>query len=423
MNWVKTRLRDYLEIGQHQPVQRQVLDMVRARPGQDQEIQRYMGNAPNVAAYLRQYALSPWVYTGVARLAEVAAVARLGVVRQDDLSKMNASHAILRLLGIFGIPNDQQDNLEFWEEHLTFFDLAGNAYWYWFSAAGGVPTEVFNLNPAKMRIVPGRNRTVAEYEYRVNGQVYHLTPEEVTHFKRPNPFNQYYGMPAIEAVLLDSEGDRLMAEWNVDLFGDGVSIPAGIFVIDPATTDAERDRLERELNARYAGKRRTALLRAEANKTVWHGETLAHREMDFRQGRLLSRQAIMDALDLPLGYLSDASTEAHARVAERRYYASAQRRLIRTERKINADAMQFWQGWDVWAVQFDDLRREHADWEQEERKISSLLKLFTVDEVRAMEYNAGPYPEEDKEDAVLSADGGPDEPVDRGSDRPVPDAG
>lgn len=388
---LRERLRDYLGVNNHTAV----VNQFRARPGQSAEMQRYIGSQPNVAAYLRHYALSPWVYTGVARIAEVAAVARLRVVHRDDLSQMEESHDILSLLGIYGIPNDQQDSIEFWEEHLTFFDLAGNSYWYWVAPDGGAPSEVYVLNPSRMRIVPGRDRTVAEYEYRVNGAVFHLRPEEVTHYKRPNPFNVYYGMPAIEAVLLDAEGDRLMAEWNVDLFGDGVSIPAGMFIVDPNVTDKERDRLERELSARYGEKRRTAVIRAEAGKTAWYGDTLAHKEMDFKQGRLLSRQSILDALDLPLGYLSDASTEAHARVAERRYYASAQRRLIRTERKLNANAMQFWARWDKLAAHFDDLRREYADWDQEAKKIDSLLKVFTVNEVRSREFNAGEYPKEE----------------------------
>jgi phage portal protein BeeE len=404
MNLLKKWLQDYLEVGGHKPLQQSAVEMVRARPGQDKEISRYVGSQPDVAGYLRHYALSPWVYTGVARLAEVAAVARLRVVEQSDLSQMNDKHEILRLLGVYGIPNDQQDNLEFWEEHLTFFDLSGNSFWYWVASYGGAPEQVFNLNPSRVRVIPGRSRTVEGYEYRVNGGVFPMSVEEVTHFKRPNPFNTYYGMPAIEAVLLDSEGDRLMAEWNVQLFDDGVSIPAGMFIIDPNVDDKQRDRLERELNARYGEKRRTAVIRAESGKTAWYGDSLAHREMDFRQGRLLARQSIMDALDLPLGYLSDASTEAHARVAERRYYASAQRRLIRTERKLNAMAMQFWAGWDTQAVQFDDLRREHADWEQEERKITSLLKIFTVDEVRSMEFNAGAYPEEKKNEELPLAD-------------------
>lgn len=370
------RLRGHLKKAAVAPVP------VRSRPGQSQTSRYKIGQGLNAWAYLKQFALSPWVYAAITRMSEGAANARLDVVGRYDHTQIDTSHPILGLLGDGGMPNEYQSRLEFLEEHFAFLDLAGNSFWFWYSQYGGSPTAVYNLNPARVRVLPGRDRVVGGYEYRFEGHTAELSPDQVTHFKRFNPYSDYYGMPALESLLVEITGDRAMAEWNLDFFGDGVAIPAGIFVVDENILDEDLERLEYEINAKYSEKRRTAVVRAAPGSTAFFDAGLKQREMDFNQGREFGRKAVYEVLDLPLGVMSEASTEAHARVAERFFYTAVQRRLKRTQEKINSGAMRFWPGWDRWSVRFEDLRARHADWQQEKLKIESWLEYRTKNEIR-----------------------------------------
>jgi len=357
-------------------------DVLRAIVGQRDESRYLYASRPDLAQYISQYALSTWVYTAVARLAETAAAAAFHIGYEGNKTGYDKAHPLAALLGSSGRPNEYQSSFEFWENFFTDFELAGNAYWYWESKNGGAPDAVHLLPPASVRVIPGSTQAVAAYEYIVSGNTYRLRPEQVLHFKRPNPFSRYYGLPALEALMTTVMGDVAMAKWNKDFFGDGVSIPAGILILPSAVGDDERNRFDREFNAKHGQQRRTAILRADAGSTVYHPAGLSQQEADFKGGRLLTRQEVYEALDLPLGYMSEASTEAHARVAERRFLWSVRRRHQRIETKINAFALSFWRGWRTRVARFEDVRKEAADWDQLSKRIKASAPYMTTDEVR-----------------------------------------
>ncbi len=384
-----------------------VLDWgLRAAPGQAVE-GRTRTYAPDVrvAEYIALYALSTWVYTAVARLAEAVASAALEVVQRDDLVTAEEDHGLVRLLGKYGKPNDDQDSLEFFELHQTYYELCGNSFWFWENNGllDGRPTAVHILHPQMIRIVPGVTEHVAYYEYGVLGNFFRLDPAQVTHFRKPNPFNHYWGVPALEALMVTVVGDRAASVWNRDFFGNGVAIPAGILIVPPTLTDAERDRFDREFNAKHGETRRTAILRADVGATVYHPAGLGPHDADFKEGRLLSRQEVYEALDLPLGVMSEASTEAHARVAERRLMVSVRRRHERIERKLNSDAMQFWPRWKTLSARFEDVRHDAIDWDQQSKKIKVLERYLDEEEIRR---DAGYKPRKHSEHVQLPASNG-----------------
>lgn len=382
MSWIVDRAKNYLRGW----LREQPLTATRAMPGQADEGRRWLyATGPNAEEMLVQYALSTWVYVATSRLAEAAASSQLKVFSRTDATKEFPQHPLLDLIGAHGRPNDAQDSFEFWESHFSTLELAGNSYWYWSSKMGGQPDEVYLLDPRYVKVVPGTTRTIDGYLYNPYGKELRLSPEEVTHFKRYHPTNRYYGLSALEALRLELANDRSMARWNADFFGDGVALPAGIFVIPPSVSDADRDRLDADLNSKYAQRRKTAVVRAKAGDTVWHPSGLNPRDTDFANGRMLSRQAVYEALDLPLGYMSEASTEAHARVAERRFLWSVHRRHVRTCAKLNSDALLFWTGYKNREARFDDVRRDAADWQQMSMKLTALQPFMDRDEIRSRE--------------------------------------
>lgn len=362
----------------------------RSMPGQAAERARYLyAFGPDATEYLIQYALDVWVYTAVQELATDFASAPLEVWHRDKPQKA-MNHGILALLGAVGRPNADEDLFEVLERHISNFMLAGNSYWYWHSARGGAPEAVYNLPPEAMLVAPGGSDMVSHYVMRWQGEEIRLPKENVTHFKKYHPLSRYYGLPAGEALRLEIDSDRSMARWNQEFFGDDVFSPAGILVVDETVSDSERERLEADLEGKHGPRRRTAVVRSRPGATQWLDAGLKHHELDFKEGRLLSRQAVYEALGLPLGLWSESSTEAHARVAERLKLNTVYKMHVRTATKINQDALPFWPRHQSYEARFVDVRK--VDWQMEKLKLDSLRGLMSVNEIREKHLNMPAVP-------------------------------
>lgn len=360
---------------------------LRTRPGQEDDARMYAwASGPRSDDLLAMFAYNNWVYSAVSRMADEAASAEFMVRPIDDLIQP-LEHPLTDLLGLHGVPNDYQDSSEFWAMHFSQLDLVGNVYWYWYSKTGmGAPTEVHLLEPNEVQVIPGRSQGVAGYRYQHEGKIHHIHPDYITHFKGINPRDVYYGMGALECLRIEISSDRSMSLWNNKFFGDDVAIPAGILTVPDDVTDAQMQELDTKLNARHGfGQRRTAILKSQPGGIAYYPAGVAPRDMDFTNGRLLSRRAVYEALQLPLGLMSEASTEAHARVAERQLAAAVRRRHMRTCRKLIRDALPFWEGPRTWkqrVCDFEDLGQRAADWDRESKRLAAVGKYMSVDEVR-----------------------------------------
>lgn len=403
-----------------------VTTAVRSRPGQELDAKMWLyAPAPEMVKPMLMHAKNVWVNTAAGKLSSKAASAEL-YVRDKIPTNHIEDHPLLELLGQWGRPNDYQDSFEFWENHFLHYELAGNAFWYWFNGNStfGAPTEVHLLQPNQVKIVPGSSYGVAKYIYTTHGQEIPLEPLQVTHFKKGNPYSPYYGLTALEALRVEVESDRSMALWNAQFFGEDVAVPAGIVVIPPEVSDDEMQRVADEFNAKHGGRRRTAFLRAPIGGSAYFSAGVAPKDMDFTQGRMLSRQAVYEAMELPLGLMSDASTEAHARVAERQLAESIRLRHVRICRKLKVDAIPFWPKASARFPEFEDLTIRSADWDRESKHIQAVTPFMRKNEIRTniLRLQADPYFDElEVQQNAISQDA--TQPTNRGDSNPVSSEG
>jgi HK97 family phage portal protein len=366
----------------------QSMTPTRIYPSQKDDASMFM-YAPSTVSeeHFIWYAINVWVASAVNRIVESAASAALYIYRRDDVQKYE-KHKLLELLGKYGQPNDEQDSFEFFERHYQNYELTGNSIWYWTSASGA-PDEVHILDPRYIEIVPGTSRTIATYIYKSSaGREIKIDPANITHFRKANPFSRYWGLSVFEALRLELSSDRNMAKWNEQFFGDGVGIPTGILFVPPDTPDAEMLRVEEESNAKYSGRRRTAVIRGTPGAQSYVPAGAVHRDLDFKEGRFLSRQAVYEALRLPMGMMSESSTEAHARVSQRLFFEAVDERLNRTARKMTGHVLNMWTAWKSYECRFEDTRRDVEDWQQNKFRVETMLLTHSINEVRAKVYNA-----------------------------------
>jgi HK97 family phage portal protein len=77
--------------------------------------------------------------------------------------------------------------------------LVGNAYWFKFGNDPSKPTWLFRCAPSGMEIIPGQIGP-KRYEYKPPGvrEPIKMEPEQVLHFKLPNPHDGFYGMGIVQ---------------------------------------------------------------------------------------------------------------------------------------------------------------------------------------------------------------------------------
>lgn len=173
-----------------------------------------------------------------------------------------------------------------WEELIKLtvahLEFTGNGYWVKddFDLRGR-PTALFPLLPQHVEAVPDRLNKVALYKYRVNGQTLEFKPEDVLHFRYPNPDDIMLGLGAIESG--ESIYKRFLAKNDLDLqFMSNGSQPSGILTLDDAsvTDEEEWDKLKTKYNKEYGGVKnagRTAFLNG---KWSYHKLGLTMQEME-----------------------------------------------------------------------------------------------------------------------------------------------
>ena len=105
-----------------------------------------------------------------------------------------------QFLDLLEAPNPFMDYIELLQLLVIDLLLVGNAYWYKYRVnEEGQPLALYRLSPAHVKVRPGPYG-IQSYTYQPEGvkTKLEIQPEEVIHFKRPNPHNPHYGLGVIK---------------------------------------------------------------------------------------------------------------------------------------------------------------------------------------------------------------------------------
>lgn len=218
----------------------------------------------------------------------------------------------------------------------------GNAYWLKVqpTLTGDRPLALIPLNPRRVSLIVGRNTGELE-GYRVNGIAGQIPADEIIHFKRPHPNNDWYGLGDIEAgaPLFDDTINR--SNWKEAFWKNGAT-PSGVLVNDePVPPDpASWEKMKAEFAAKYQGAKNTGKVAWLSGKwtALKFGMTFA--EMADIESRRLNLEEIFNLHGVPLSVagVRDAANYATAEIDDvrfRRYTVLPMIRLI--EDTVNTD--------------------------------------------------------------------------------------
>ncbi len=217
---------------------------------------RFKGRAVNGRAkrYLRgQLGIKPW--DGV-----MMKSAQWG----DDFEEVIEDHPLLKLLNK---PNEYETGVGLTMLRVLYGELTGNAYLQVVTHGkdqgdplmAGLPGQLLTMPSQWTQIAPDpkRETLILGYVYgKSQAESYRFAPNEVIHFKRPNPANLIYGMGKIEAgwsaiSILNSNAASDLA------FADNMARPDYLVVAKAGATQDQINRVTSQLNQRLRGTRRS----------------------------------------------------------------------------------------------------------------------------------------------------------------------
>ena len=162
------------------------------------------------------------------------------------------------LFDLFHRPNSQLSRFDLWKETAAWWFIEGEAFW-WFGEdySGGLPKQVYILNPRKLRLEGEGMELHNEFTNKKRRWFYHsgteLVPilsDELIHFRDFNPWNSLRGINPLVSLSLEIEQDYFANKANSILLKNN-AIPQGLLKTEQTLRPEEADALERRWESKY----------------------------------------------------------------------------------------------------------------------------------------------------------------------------
>jgi HK97 family phage portal protein len=161
------------------------------------------------------------------------------------------------LYELFRRPNSRLSRYDLWKETAAWWSLEGEAFW-WFGPeyAGGLPKELFVLNPRRLRheeyhkgeLHHSLMSKARRWFYDAGAELVPILSDELIHFRDWNPWNQERGVNPLAALAL--EQDYYANKANSQLLKNN-AIPQGVLKTDQTLRPEEAEQLERRWESKY----------------------------------------------------------------------------------------------------------------------------------------------------------------------------
>ncbi len=254
----------------------------------------------NAKEYLGRYADQAWVYACVSVIASKGGGVPLCIFKKDDAeadAEKVPDHPLQKLLDSVNPFMNQFDLLE---STLGFLGLAGNHYWLLDAFQDGKPTEIYPLNPARIKINGDKKKYIRSFTYESAPGVdkAEFPPEVILHFKTWNPLDDFYGLAPISAAR-DASDAMMSADRYNRAFFENAAEPGGILTTEGTLMETTRDRIERAWRSLHQGERKAHRVGILEGGLKWQTTSASHKDMQFPELKRMSREDVLAVYRLP----------------------------------------------------------------------------------------------------------------------------
>lgn len=192
---------------------------------------------------------------GDGRVQPSVTVMRKAAELGSDYEEVTDNHPLLQLLAR---SNPFINGYDLTVLRVVWQELTGNAYLHIVSnPAMQVPTELWPMPPQWTKVLPDEREFVRGYMYgRTDATSEEFSPDEVIHFKRPNPRDLFYGMGKLEAAWGAAEANVALHEMDLSWFANKARPDYALIIRGNASEDSI-DALEKQIQSKLRGTRKS----------------------------------------------------------------------------------------------------------------------------------------------------------------------
>ena len=216
------------------------------------------------------------------------------------------------LLDLLNNPNPFQTAWELKFMLGVHMELTGKGYWL----LDGVdkdsdkPKGIYPLIPAHVKVVLGEfPNLIQKYEYRINSKKYDYKPEQIIHFRYPDPNSMLAGFGVVQGIAQWIDADNYQTEFNRRFFLNGAKV-GGYLESDTARSPEMLEYMKKSFEALFKGVDNAYRIAALPKGTTFKEGTTSQKEMDFVEGKKDSRDSILAGFRVPrtvLGITDDVN--------------------------------------------------------------------------------------------------------------------
>lgn len=225
------------------------------------------------------------------------------------------------LLKLLERPNPWQAKSAYLQTLISQWLLSGNVYEEFVApkTANAAPVEMYCLRPDRVRVVPGtrQGELIAGYNYRAGSGELNFAPESVIHRKFFHPTDDFYGMSPLQAAVRSWQTDNASADWNLSLIKNQAR-PSGALMAPTIVGEDSYERLKAEIRNSYTGADAAGLPIFLEGGLQWEQFSFSPIELDWLEGRALSRREICAAFNWPPELAGDSEAKTYNSFPEAR---------------------------------------------------------------------------------------------------------
>lgn len=342
----------------------------------------------NSGEMIGSYTKSLYVFACVSKIAEKVASVELKlfkILNSKGDTKEILTHPLLDLL--YKV-NPFQTKTEFLETTMINLKTTGDAFWLKVRNKGGRPVELWNLRPDMVTIVTDPMKFIAGYKYqKQNGTSEELAPEDVIHFKYPDPMSQYTGVSPIRAASRRIQTEDFATAWQRDFFLNSARPDALIKNPNTTLTPEQKDEIRIGWNKRHRGRGKNSSVAILEGGLDYQQISLSQHEMDYIESLKSTRDDILAAFKVPKPIVAivDDVNRANSETAMFIFLSETIKpEMLRLVEKINEELVIPDFG-DEFVVDFEDPTPANRELELKQNAEGIQNNYLLINEVRTRE--------------------------------------
>lgn len=220
-------------------------------------------------------------------------------------------------------------------------DLTGNGYWRIIKDINGIPDQIWPLLPQYVSIQRSKTVGIEAYKYGVDDRTADsIDPDEIVHFRYPNPKDYFYGMGPMEAAQLPAALNQTFDEYEQAMLKNNAVIPFFLGT-DQTLNEQTVTRLRSDVEKLHRGWKKAGRMGFFHSGLKPHKLAVDPKDVNYVEGHKITKEKIAAIFGVPMSLLgTDKVPRANADAGAYQYMKyTIMPRLKRIEQSINQDIM------------------------------------------------------------------------------------